>query len=131
GVIPMADLHAFIEAGREALPNELAGGLIYSARTNRLQLAVYSAEEAGPGMVRYRMPELDDDETLAVDLHTHGRLPAFWSSTDDADDQGIKVCGVFGDIHRATPSAAFRLAFNGHFKALPHPWSARSTVDPA
>ena len=127
GVIPIALLEEFIAQGRDALPNEIAGGLIFNVRSRGLQLLVHDAIESAPGRVRYRIPELGPDEVLAVDLHTHGRLPAFWSSTDDADDQGVKVCGVFGSLHLETPSAAFRLAVNGHYKALPHPWQAAAS----
>jgi len=122
GVIPIVMLDAFVEHGRAALPDEAAGALIYSARTQDLRLQMHEAIEAGPGGIRYRMPQLQPGELIAVDLHTHGRLPAFWSSTDDADDRGVKVCGVFGSLHKSTPSAAFRLVVNGHYRALPHPW---------
>ncbi|MBY0365340.1 PRTRC system protein A [Roseateles aquatilis] len=131
GVIPVALLEAFVDQGRAGLPNEVAGALIYDASTQRLRLQVHEAVEAGPGGVRYRMPELAADESLAVDLHTHGRLPAFWSSTDNADDQGVKVCGVFGSLHRPRPSAAFRLAINGAFRPLAHPWQDEAPEEEA
>jgi PRTRC genetic system protein A len=126
GVIPIALLEEFIAIGRNGLPNEVAGALIYHRTSNRLRLAIHDAIKAGPAEIRYRMPVVGSDEEVAVDLHTHGRLPAFWSSTDDADDQGVKVCGVFGNLHQEMPSAAFRLAINGQFRELPHPWSAKS-----
>ena len=125
GVIPVALLDEFVAVGRDALPNEVAGALIYERTRNTLRLVVHDAIHAGPADVQYRMPTLDHAEELAVDLHTHGRLPAFWSATDDADDQGVTVCGVFGDLHREATSAAFRLAINGAFWELPHPWSSQ------
>lgn len=133
GVIPIALLEAFIQAGRAALPNEIAGALIYSRATASLRLVLHEAIEAGPGGVRYRFPPLQTDESLAVDLHTHGHGKAFWSPTDDADDQGIKVAGVFGNLHERQhekPSAAFRLVINGLFKSLDeHPWSNSTRSD--
>ena len=65
------------------------------------------------------------DETLAVDLHTHGYGRPFWSDKDDRDDQGIRVAGVFGCLHQPTPQAQFRLVVNGRFRPLPHPWQAK------
>ena len=126
GVIPIALLEEFLAIGRTGLPNEVAGALVYNRASRTLRLAIHDAIKAGPAQIQYRMPVLDADEEVAVDLHTHGRLPAFWSSTDNADDRGVKVCGVFGNLHRETPSAAFRLAVNGQFRELPHPWSAPS-----
>jgi PRTRC genetic system protein A len=122
GVIPVRLLEAFIEAGRARLPNEIAGGLIYSRRTGQLRLQVYHALQASPKGIAYRMPLLEEDESIAIDLHTHGRSRAFWSSTDNGDDRGIKVAGVFGHLHRDKPSAAFRLAVNGFYQPLRHPW---------
>ena len=70
------------------------------------------------------MPPLARDESIAVDLHTHGVLPAFWSATDDLDDRSVKVAGVFGNLNREQPSAAFRLVLNGMYLPLVHPWQA-------
>lgn len=125
GVIPIALLKEFIAIGRKGLPNEVAGALIYHRGSNTLRLDIHDAIKAGPAEIQYRMPVLGPEEEVAVDLHTHGCLTAFWSSTDDADDQGVKVCGVFGNLHREKPSAAFRLAINGLFRELPHPWRAK------
>jgi len=122
GVIPVGLLERFLEEARLALPNETAGALIFNVRTGGLRLAMHEAVVAGPGHVSYRIEDLTDDELLAVDLHSHGRLPAFWSAEDDRDDQGVRVCGVFGNLDRARPTARFRLVLNGLFKDLAHPW---------
>ncbi len=122
GVIPVRLLESFIEVGRAALPNEVAGGLIYARQSRSLRLAIYDALDASPNGIDYRMPSLADDETIAIDLHTHGRAAAFWSATDNRDDRGVKVAGVFGHLDRVRPSAAFRLAVNGHYQSLQHPW---------
>ena len=132
GVIPVALLEAFIAAGRAALPNEIAGALVYSRSTGSLRLVLHEAIATGPARVHYRLPRLASHECLAVDLHTHGHLRADWSATDDEDDQGIKVAGVFGDLDQPgheSPSAAFRLVVNGFFKDLPHPWIKRRTAN--
>jgi PRTRC genetic system protein A len=122
GVIPVGLLERFIAEARSALPNETAGALMFNVRTGGLRLAMHEAVAAGPGHVSYRIEELPDDELLAVDLHSHGRLPAFWSAEDDRDDQGVRVCGVFGNLDRERPTARFRLVLNGLFKDLAHPW---------
>ncbi|AEB85630.1 MULTISPECIES: PRTRC system protein A [Comamonadaceae] len=123
GVLPIRLIEAFVAAGREHLPNEAAGVLIYSRRTGQLRLAMCEPEQTSPVHIHYRRPAMADDETVAVDLHTHGRAPAFWSGADDRDDQGIKVAGVFGLLDRPRPSACFRLVINGLYQPLDrHPW---------
>lgn len=129
GVIPIPLLEDFIRVGKEALPNEAAGALIYSASSNSLRLVVHEAITRSPDRIDYRMPSLAADEEIAVDLHTHGAGRAFWSDLDDRDDQGVKVSGVFGGLRGKKPNAEFRLAVNGHFKALAHPWQQGSGAD--
>ena len=122
GTIPIRLLEEFISVGRAALPNEIAGGLIYDALARTLRLAIFDSLDSGYAHVRYRLPVLRSEESIAVDLHTHGRLPAHFSDVDDADDMGIKVAGVFGNLDRPHPSAAFRLVLNGWSKPIPNPW---------
>lgn len=122
GVLPIRLIESFIDAARLRLPNEAAGALIYSRSTGALRLALCQPVRASPARIEYRVPAMAADESLAVDLHTHGAGPAFWSADDDRDDRGIKVAGVFGHLHCSKPSAEFRLAINGRFRALRHPW---------
>ena len=122
GAIPIRLLECFIEAARAALPHEVAGALIYDEHTQTLSLRIHEGLDVGRSHVRYRIGDLGQGEVLAVDLHSHGRLGAFWSADDDRDDNGVRVCGVFGNLDRATPTAKFRLVLNGHYVPLPSPW---------
>ncbi len=126
GVLPIRLIEQFVDAGRHALPNELAGALIYSRSSGLLRLAICEPARCSPTRIDYRVPPMAADEALAVDLHTHGRLPAFWSDEDDRDDRGIKVAGVFGRLHEDWPEACFRLVLNGLYLPLPHPWETAS-----
>jgi PRTRC genetic system protein A len=128
GSIPLALLEEFIERGRAALPHEAAGALVYDAASGKLTLRMHEALDAGSGHIHYRMAPLAEDEALAVDLHTHGCLGAFWSPADNRDDLGIRVCGVFGNLDRERVSARFRLALNGLYLDLPHPWTDAGSV---
>jgi PRTRC genetic system protein A len=68
----------------------------------------------GCSHVRYMRPVLDEDEHLVVDIHSHGRLAAFFSSEDDRDDRGeFKIAGVVGNCDRERCSTTFRLCANG------------------
>lgn len=122
GVLPIRLIESFIEAARRGLPDEVAGALIYARSTGRLRLALCEPVRTSPLRIDYRVPAMAADETLAVDLHSHGAGPAFWSADDDRDDRGIKVAGVFGRLDQPRPEAEFRLVLNGLFKPLRHPW---------
>lgn len=131
GQLPIRMIEDFVAYGREHLPDEVAGVLIYARSTGRLRLAICEAERASPIHIDYRRPPMASDETVAVDLHTHGRGPAFWSADDDRDDQGIKVAGVFGLLDQRMPMACFRLVINGLYKPLErHPWQRTQAIAP-
>jgi PRTRC genetic system protein A len=123
GVLPISLIEDFVARARRRLPDEAAGVLIYSRTTGGLRLAMCEPTSVSPVHISYRRPEMGRDETVAVDLHTHGRLPPFWSDEDNRDDQGIVVAGVFGLLHQPAPTARFRLGVNGFHKPLDqHPW---------
>jgi PRTRC genetic system protein A len=129
GAIPIRLLERFIEAARAALPDEVAGALIYDEHTQTLSLRLHEGLDVDRGHVRYRIADLGEGEVLAVDLHSHGWLGAFWSAADNRDDDGVRVCGVFGNVDRTTPTAKFRLVLNGHCVALPSPWDADDAAE--
>ncbi len=58
-----------------------------------------------------------DDPTILLELHSHGNMPAFWSSTDDHDEQGIRLYGVMGQLD-SMPEIKFRVGVCGHWKPL-------------
>ena len=124
GVLPLTMLQQFVEEGRRALPNEAAGALVFDCDSQRLSLRMHESIDRSMAHIRYRIDPLGPNELLAVDLHTHGRLPAFWSRQDDLDDMGVRVCGVFGNLDREEPTAQFRLVVNGLRRDLPCPWRA-------
>lgn len=58
-----------------------------------------------------------DDPTTLLELHSHGNMPAFWSSTDDRDEQGIRLYGVMGRLD-TQPELKLRVGVCGHWKPL-------------
>jgi PRTRC genetic system protein A len=46
----------------------------------------------------YQMPGRDAG-VIRLDLHTHPAFGAYFSGTDDADDDGLKLSAVLGSIH--------------------------------
>lgn len=131
GVLPIRLMDVFVEMARACLPNEAAGVLIYSRGSGQLRLAMCEPQQASPSRIHYCRPPMAPDETVAVDLHTHGLAPAFWSDEDDRDDQGIKVAGVFGHLDQPRPTACFRLVLNGFYQPLSkHPWRQATSAWP-
>lgn len=67
-------------------------------------------QEGGAGHVSY--------ETVphtVVGVHSHGKMGAFFSATDDQDDQGFLVSLVLGELGHLVPSVKARLCLYGYF----------------
>ena len=56
--------------------------------------------------------------TLLLELHTHGQLPAYWSATDDRDEQGACLYGVIGRLD-GRPQVRLRVGVYGYWQELP------------
>ena len=53
-----------------------------------------------------------------AEFHSHGRMRAFFSATDDRDEQGFRIYGVVGQVDQAAPRIALRVGIYGHFQEL-------------
>lgn len=56
-------------------------------------------------------------ESVVLDLHSHGHMPAFFSGQDDRDEKGLKLYGVVGKLN-ATPVVKLRIGVYGYFQTL-------------
>jgi hypothetical protein len=75
--------------------------------------------------------------SLLLDIHSHHQMPAYYSETDDRDDQGLTVSCVLGTIF-TTPKLICRVNVHGHrqrvraltvFDSLPGMEDAYATID--
>ncbi len=105
----------FLADARAAFPDECAAWAVYDERTGDLRYQLLAPDAASPGCITFHRPRLAEHEHLAIDLHSHGALEAFFSATDDADDAGeVKYAVVAGTIDKQ-PTYATRLCLLGHF----------------
>ena len=57
-------------------------------------------------------------ENAAAEFHSHALHPAFFSTTDDKDEQGLRVYGVIGRLDLPNPQLLMRLGVYGYFQEL-------------
>lgn len=67
------------------------------------------------GSLRYTMPA---SGALLIDVHSHHAMRAYFSATDDRDDQGLSVSAVIGTIY-TRPEIVVRLNIHGHHCPVP------------
>jgi len=66
---------------------------------------------------------------VVAEFHSHGRHSAYFSATDDRDEQGFRIYGVVGRLDTPAPELTLRVGVYGHFAPLrwaqvfgsPHP----------
>jgi PRTRC genetic system protein A len=80
----------------------------------RVQI-VHPEQSGGAATLRYSG---GDDERIVVDVHSHHQMGAFFSSTDDQDEQGFRFYAVIGRIF-TSPQIALRVGVYGDFYPLP------------
>lgn len=75
---------------------------------------VMPEQETGQALVTYhRVPD------AVVELHSHGQGSAFFSATDNADEQRFGIFGVVGNLHcPSPPTLSLRLGIYGYFMSV-------------
>jgi PRTRC genetic system protein A len=113
---PRALISQFIENAKERLPNECAAWVTWNETTGVWKLITLEDISSGEMHVESNLPVLAEGEHMVLDLHSHGKLPAFFSDEDDHDDRGeCKIVGVVGNLDTDKVTAKFRICANGLF----------------
>ena len=58
---------------------------------------------------------------VVAEFHSHGGSRAFFSATDDRDEQGFRVYGVVGCLDAIQPELSLRVGVYGHFAPVGWP----------
>lgn len=70
-------------------------------------------QEASGCSVRYeRLPH------TVLDIHSHSLMPAWFSGTDNHDEQGLRLYMVIGEMDTLFPETRLRIGVYGYFASL-------------
>lgn len=58
---------------------------------------------------------------VVAEFHSHGTHRAFFSRTDDEDEQGFRIYGVVGRLDASEPVLSLRVGVYGHFAPVEWP----------
>lgn len=117
--VPEALVGEFTRMARAAAPNEMGAWIVWSTMTKLFRLVPVTILSHSPSALRYEPPKLEAGEVRVVDCHSHGQHPAYFSGTDDSDDQHeIKFALVVGNCSSHMPSFALRLCAKGIFEPV-------------
>jgi PRTRC genetic system protein A len=116
--VPGVWLRSVLASARKRMPNEAMyqfwwDGTSHNAVT-RTWRCTMPAQISSPTALQF-----DDLGQTVIDLHSHNSMPAFFSSTDDADEQGLRFYAVIGRIDTDQPEIRCRVGVYGHFLDVP------------
>ena len=114
------------------LPRSLLDTIIDNARTVRTESgqlleALYRVRVEN-GRYSLSMPdqvatptsvqtEVKKSVSCLLEIHSHGKMPAFFSPQDDKDEQGLGLFGVAGKLE-GDPTVIFRVSVYGYFMGV-------------
>ena len=115
GPVPNEILQTVIERSIQAMPNEWAGLVLWDRKRKRYVLFEPETLSSSPAHISY-MNIVPQECDVVLDLHSHGRLSAFFSEADNYSDRpGFYIAGVVGHCDSENMTFQTRLVVNGHF----------------
>lgn len=110
--VPVALLETAYRFALDNLPREVMVQFSYADGGWRLATP---AQAQTPTSVAY-----EDAPSTVLDLHSHGPAQPFWSSTDNADEKGLRFYAVIGNLTYGlrVPRICLRAGVYGHFVAV-------------
>ncbi len=109
--VPVVWLFAILKSARQHLPREAMYQLTFDERGWRVAMP---AQVGTPTALRFA-----DNSAAVIDLHSHNSMAAFFSDTDDRDEQGFRLYAVIGRIDTPQPEIRVRVGVYGHHMAVP------------
>ncbi|MDP2949628.1 MAG: Mov34/MPN/PAD-1 family protein [Chloroflexota bacterium] len=98
--------HAFLALAKQRPSVEVYAAVVW--RDGAYHLAVPEQEGTGAHV------EYQAVADTVVDMHSHGHMGAWFSTTDDADDTGFKVSVVLGRLDMLTYEVEARVSVYGY-----------------
>lgn len=64
-------------------------------------------------------PETPSAQRAIIEIHSHHKMPAFFSPDDNADEKGFRLYGVIGGLGAPRPQIRMRVGVYGYFWEIP------------
>lgn len=103
-------LQHFIRRARDVSPQEHAAWLTFDPNAGTLGYVEPEVIARGTEHIQYHRPDATASCLPAVDCHSHGLWPAYFSHKDERDDRSddAKLAFVVGSLSKARPTIAMR-----------------------
>ena len=117
--VPSVYLWSILLSARKRMPNEAMYQFGYDGQ-RQSNAAIPTWRCWMPGQVASQAAlSFDDDGQAVIDLHSHNSMAAFFSTTDDADEGGLRFYAVVGRLDTDKPEIRVRVGVYGHHWDVP------------
>ena len=124
---PASVLRRVVSLFKQSADSEELLTIVYDHTEGRHRL-VRVQQTTSPADVHYDALVEDERYTIFCEIHSHHRMPPFFSTDDDSSEAvSGGLFGVIGNIEHARPAALFRYSCGGQFRGL----HARQLFEPA
>lgn len=65
---------------------------------------------------------IEDGDYFPIEVHSHNLMPAFFSSTDDKEETGLRIYAVLGKVTNPVAEIRVRVSVYGHYWTIPYEW---------
>lgn len=117
--LPRELLQEFVQWARQDSHVEIGANIVWNEVSKQFRLVRSGTVHGTRSSLDYKIPDLDPNEQIVIDCHSHSTGKAFFSSTDNKDDaDAVKIAFVVGHCHLPQPSVKMRLCIRGQFTIL-------------
>jgi len=110
GQLPTWAVERFQLDARKHWPNEVGAVVTWDERTGDMDYVLCEVIESGVGRLKQKWPALGEGVWPVLDIHSHGPIKAFFSSTDREDTRSdVVVAAVVGEVTEARPQLVVSL----------------------
>ena len=107
---PHRAIERFIQQATTHHPVEVGAVVVWDEAEQSLRYHECETIKSGVGYLKARWPQLGVNESIAIDLHSHGPIGAYFSSQDRADmGSDVVLACVVGKTDRQTPEIKISL----------------------
>jgi PRTRC genetic system protein A len=116
--VPAAFLHSILASAIRHMPDEALYQLRWSGEQHNAVQRTWSCLMPAQ-IVSSVSIAFDDYADSVIDLHSHNSMEAFFSDTDDRDEQGLRFYAVIGKLRTSKPEICVRAGVYGHHWEVP------------
>jgi len=110
---------SFFRAAEKKYKSEALAWIWYHPDQQQYQIEIPRQEVSGAS-VKADDPAYGNGRMLALEVHSHNSMGAFFSSQDNTDDLGKScVAGVIGHVARVNPEMQFRIRAGDQYVEVP------------